>query len=127
MAKTVNLIVKQGATYRFSLRLKNSDGSPFVLTGYNAVLQIRKQAGSEFSPIYCHIDTFLDSEYDQGGSITINALEGSVAVEIDDIVTKEFRFRVGYFDLFLYKDDSPTLCPLDGKVLVKESSTWMTF
>jgi hypothetical protein len=42
MANSINLRIDQGATFRYSLTLKDSSGQPLNLSGFGARMQVRK-------------------------------------------------------------------------------------
>lgn len=89
-AALVNLLIQQGADFSHVISLQNSDGSPMVLSGYSAKMQIRPAAGS--ATLILELST-------ANGRITINGLAGQITLNIPNATTTTLVTGSAVYDL----------------------------
>lgn len=89
-AATVNLLIQQGSDFSHTVSLQNDDGTPLVLTGYSAKMQIRPELGSA---------TMLLELSTGNGRIVLNALAGQLTLSLTNTITSGLTFRSGVYDL----------------------------
>lgn len=94
-AATVNLVIEQGADFSHIVGLTNSDGSIFVLTDYDARMQIRTTVSTE---------TVLHELTVSNGGIVINELAGQLTLVISNADTTLMTWRSGVYDLEIISD-----------------------
>lgn len=112
------LTLQQGADWYLNLKLKNNDGSPRDLTGYDVLAQIRQsvQGGVEIE---------LTST---GGTpnIVITPATGLIACHLGFATTSALKFLEGVYDLWLiYTVPAPDVktCLLYGLAHVRQAVT----
>jgi hypothetical protein len=83
-----NFTIEQGTTLRKKFRWTDPDGNPINLTGAVCRMQIRKTK-STTSPLIADLTDHL----------TLDALDGSVYLEVPGEVTYAYKFDTGRFSL----------------------------
>lgn len=89
-AATVNLVIEQGTDFSHIVGLTNADGSVFVLTSYDARMQIRPTVAS--STITYELTV-------SNGRIEVNGVAGQLRLNIPSAVTSAMTWRSGVYDL----------------------------
>lgn len=106
-----DLTILQGATFGLTVKLKQSNGLPFDLTGYTGKGQIRETPDDPVS--ICDIDiTFSNPRKN-----------GQIELKIPADKTKEFNFGWGVYDVKLTSSQDEVIRILQGKVLVDKEVT----
>ena len=108
-----DITIYQGAKWSINLRLTNSNGTPFDLTGYSAKMQIRHDENSE-----------VLEELGVGTGITITPGSGDIKLDLTSTETAALKFKRAEFDVFI-RSGTPgeDVCLIAGKVLVKKRKT----
>jgi hypothetical protein len=89
-AAVVNLVIEQGADFTHIVGLQNSDGSIYVLTGYDARMQIRPTIASATILLSCTVGN---------GRLVINGAAGQVTIKISNVDTTAMLWRSAVYDL----------------------------
>ena len=117
MPAKINLKIYKGATFNHFFAWKNPDGTPIILTGYYARMQIRKRIGEPDPPLvslysigysgYSGISVSGRSGWPGVlglpvyGYITLTPSTGQILLTIDASVTAGLDWREGVYDLEL--------------------------
>jgi len=103
-AININLIVEQGADYDVDFTIRNDDGSPLNLTGYNAASVMRKTYTSTKS--YPFDVTFIDR------------LAGEISISMGRTDTASLREGRYVYDIVLSSPQSIKTRVIQGNILV---------
>ena len=95
MTDIIDLQIVKGATFRASWFVKDSSGSPIVLTGYSAKMQIRSTSGTLYY-------TFTTAY-----SLSITPNDGGVHLHIQDEITKDIDWGYAQYDVFIIAPNQP--------------------
>lgn len=124
-----SFIIEQGATVDFEIVYKNPDGTPVVLDGYTASMQIKSEpGGTTFASLTGQsTDTFSQtasgSYISLKGSNNVTPLtSGSIGIYMGHAVTNDFNFGEAVYDLELENDNVKTRL-LEGKVQLSKQVT----
>ena len=82
--------IKQGSDKNIIVVIKSDGENPDNLTGYTARMQIRQSIKS---------DTILDELTTENDRIEITPLEGKLTIKFPNIVTSNYDFTKGVYDL----------------------------
>lgn len=111
-----NITIEQGAVFRKVLTWTDSEDAPINLTGYTALMQIRKEdTGGD---VIIELSTLNDK-------IVITPAEGKIELFIPATETAEFSFDSAYYDLELIppSEEDETVRLLQGKVTLSTEIT----
>jgi hypothetical protein len=109
-----NITIEQGATYRYSLIWKDSDGVPVDLSGYIARMQVRKMFTSD--------DTLLDLS-SANGDIVLGGVLGTIEIEASAADTALITDKVGVYDVELESSSGVVTRIIEGSVTIKPEVT----
>ena len=113
IAGTHNFTINQGTTFSRRLRIKNSEGEPFDLTGYQARMQIRRQLTD--SSFYVELST-------ENGRITLEPEDGVILLYMSDDITRTIP-KDGVYDLEIESEVGEVFRVIEGKVRLKPEVT----
>lgn len=99
MAGIVNFNIDKRATFTAQLTYQQDDveDTPVNLTGYTAVLQIRRSTNETGPPLF-EVSTTPTTN---GSVITIDPSSGGLLVKITDEDTAKFNFKSAVYDLVI--------------------------
>lgn len=106
-----NLLIEQGATFIWTLVLKNGNGaaSPALdLTGYSARMQLRLEVSTP--------QALVSLNSLPAGGIVITALDGRLDIEISAAATSALTFDKAVYDLELVQPNGKVLRLFKGSV-----------
>lgn len=108
VAKRVDLVVEQGATFDATITWKDPNtGNPYDLTGYKARMAIKLDI-SDTSPV---TNGSLSTENSTSQPyIVLGGTNGTIRMVIPSTITSGYSFDVAVYDLEVYKD---TVTPED--------------
>lgn len=89
---TLDLECAQSATFHTSMTYTNPDGSPVDLTGWNAVMEVRRVPSSADALVRCTV---------ANNRIRLGGTSGHIDIEIEDTVTADFPPANYRYDLLL--------------------------
>lgn len=113
-AASHNILIEQGATFRYNLIWKDSGGVPVDLTGYTARMQIRRR----------HTDgTALLSLTSTAGDIVLGGSAGTVVVVATAAGTATLPARPSVYDLELISGDGTVTRLVEGEVTITPEVT----
>lgn len=119
-ALRANFVIEQGATFDPIVRLKiPGTEDPVDLTGFTALMQIRKTRGD--STVLVQLST--DSLPEDDGTITIDGPNGLLLLFIDHLTTKTFDFEYGVYDIILIAPSTRRSRPIEGSITFSPGST----
>lgn len=104
-AATFDFELEQGATKRIHLTLKDSQGALVDLTGYTALMQIRKNENSKVVIVSL---TELDG-------LTLGGVAGTIVITFSKTLTSSLNFNEAKYDLKI-DSGSEEKRLLEGKV-----------
>lgn len=113
IAGTHNFTINQGATFSRRLTIKNDEGQPFDLTGYQARMQIRRQLSD--ATFYVELTT-------ENGRITLEPEDGVILLYMSDEVTRTIP-KDGVYDLEIQSETGEVFRVIEGKVRLKPEVT----
>ncbi len=120
-ALRANFVIEQNATFDPVVRLKiKGTDDPVDLTGFTALMQIRKTRGVG-EPVLVQLST--DSLPEDDGTITIDSLNGLLELFIDDAVTATFPEGYGVYDILLTAPSGRRSRPIEGSITFSPGST----
>lgn len=114
MADTYDIVIKQGATLRFTVTYK-IDGVPVDMTGFSARMQLR--------PAYDSKLLVANLTSDEDGGLTIDAEEGRVNVLIPAEKTANITTPEGVYDLEVVNPSGEVIRLLPGKFTLSREVT----
>lgn len=94
MAKQVNILVDQGATFTKIVDVTNEDGTPFDLTGFSASSQMRKSY-------------FTNTSHEITAEVEGDPTNGQVKLTLLPSVTNSIRAGRYVYDLEVHNDSDP--------------------
>lgn len=94
MAKRLNLLFEQDATFQHTVNWQDPAGDPINLTGYRIRMQVRQNPGDSATLLDFDSDTL-----DTGMHITALGVSGSFTITLDPEVTGELEFSGAEYDL----------------------------
>ncbi len=103
----VDLYIQRGETWTHNIYVKQSDGSPFSLSGYTAKVSMRIVVGG---PIQVSLAV--------GTGITITAGSGLISMALTKIQTIALAFERGKYDLLITSAGGVTTYLIRGDVYV---------
>jgi hypothetical protein len=109
-----DIIIEQGATFRYSLIWKDSDNLPIDITGYTARMQVRKSFNSN--------DPLLSLTTENGG-IALGGILGTIVVTATATLTAAIDVRAGVYDLELQSASGVVTRLVEGKVTINPEVT----
>lgn len=112
-AATYNILIEQGATFRFRLQWKDDEGNPIDLDGYSARMQVRPFVESD--------EVLLNLNTEDGG-ITIES-DWEIVVEATAEQTQVIIDYAGAYDLELESADGTVYRLVQGKVKISPEVT----
>ncbi len=101
-------VIDQGATFTRTIEYQDSTGAPVNLTGYTALLQIRRAPGDTEAP---------RAQLSNGSGIALGA-DGVVTVTFAASMTAAWTFAHGAFDLLLTSPGGYSIRLVQGLVEV---------
>ena len=107
---TYNMVLYQAATFVKQLRWLDSEGNPIDLTGYRALMQVRR------SHKHDKVITELSTENDR---ISLGEAEGKIQLTVDAESTKKLLPAVYVYDLLLISADGIATRLIEGRLTVK--------
>jgi hypothetical protein len=115
----VNILVRQGATFHWSLELKNPDKSPIDLTDCEAVMQFRRMHRD--NTVLLEVSTFK-------GGIEIDPLVGVVQITLEDELTSTLTTEEAVYDVLLLWPNGDVSRLREGSVRIAlgVTRTWQT-
>lgn len=109
MATYSNIYIDQGSTYSSVIDVKDNNGLPFNLTGYESRGQIRKSySSSSFIPFATAINLPLD---------------GKVSLSLTAIQTRAMKPGRYVYDVEVYNDGGHVIRVAEGQVEISPAST----
>lgn len=114
-ALRANFIIEQGATFNRVVRLKIKDtDDPVILTGYTALMQIRKTRMDDIVLVQLSTDSLPEDD----GTIVIEGPfgPGTIELTIEHTETAGFDFEYGVHDLLLISPAGVRSRPIEGSV-----------
>ena len=115
MSATHDLVINQGATFRYKFFIKQQDMTPVDITGSVVRMQIRPNHQSD--------EVLLDlgvAEY----IFVSDATLGEVSIEVPASVTKDLNFIAAYYDIELeYTETGYVYRFIGGKVRLSPEIT----
>lgn len=119
-ALRANFVIEQNATFDPVVRLKiKGTDDPVDLTGFTALMQIRKTRGDDTVLVQLSTDSLPEDD----GTITIDALNGLLVLFIDDAVTATFPEGYGVYDILLTAPSGRRSRPIEGSITFSPGST----
>lgn len=110
-----NITILQGATFEIAVSWKNPDGTPVVLSGYTARMQVRGTFAS--TAVIVEATT-------ANGRITITEATGTLAIKIGPTVTAALAApATGVYDLELVSAGGDVYRILEGGVRITPEVT----
>lgn len=103
--------IYQGASWSAYLVCKDANGTAKNITGYTAVMQIRKKRGGD-----------LLIELDEVDGIDITGASGQIAFSLTAAQTAGLKVKTAEYDLFV-TGGGETTCLLEGTITIKQSVT----
>lgn len=111
-AAIYNFTLEQKVTFHRLLTYKDARGFPVDLTGYEARMQIRDQAGEVVATLT-----------DTNGGIVLGGPEGTIQLNISETETSLMTFATALYDLKLIAPDGMSMRLLQGKVTLSIGQT----
>ena len=109
MATYSNIYIDQGSSYASIIDVKDSNGLPFNLTGYESRGQIRKSYGSSSAVPF---------------ATAINLpLEGKVSLSLTAAQTRAMKPGRYVYDVEIYNDGGHVVRVAEGQVEISPAST----
>ena len=121
-ALRANFVIEQGATFDPIIRLKiKGTDDPVILTGFRALMQIRKTRGD--TTVLVQLST--DSLPDDDGTIVIEGPAGLGTLELllEETVTAALNFEYGTHDIILISSGGRRSRPIEGSVTFSPGTT----
>lgn len=113
-AATRDILIEQGATFRYNLIWKDSAGTPVNLTGYTARMQIRRK----------HSDpAVLLSLTTENGAITLGGSAGTINILATATGTASLPAKDSVYDLELVSGDATVTRLIEGAVTITPEVT----
>lgn len=106
-AATYHFEIEQGATWKKTLTLKNPAGVLIDLTGYTALLQVRKNEASS--------STFAELTHTDG--LTLGGDLGTIVINFSATLTATFTFDIAKYDLKITSGSEVTRL-LEGNIIL---------
>jgi hypothetical protein len=98
-----NFTLEQGATIKFELQYKDSNGDPIDLTGYSGRMQIRPDYADNTKTSYLYLSSSIA---DDGTGLNFNGLNGTtspvsgaIGVFISAVTSSTLNFDTAYYDV----------------------------
>jgi hypothetical protein len=113
-AKTYNITIEQGATFRLNVRWLDPDDNPIDITGYTARMQVRRR--------YNDPDAVLSLTSDDG-DIAIGNEAGTVDVTASADDTAAIGIKCGVYDLELESPAGTVTRLLEGSAVISPEVT----
>jgi hypothetical protein len=105
----VNILIKQGATFKWLLNIQDTTGVPIDLTGCHVVMQIRRSVRAPEALV--EASTF-------GNGITLSPLEGEIRVQLTATTTSQLNVEEAVYDMVLLWPDGDVSRIREGNVRV---------
>jgi hypothetical protein len=119
-ALRANFVIEQGTTFDPIVRLKIKDtDDPVDLTGFTALMQIRKTRGD--TTVLVQLST--DSLPEDDGTITIDGPNGTLALLLEHTETALLDFEYGVYDIILIAPSGRRSRPIEGSITFSAGST----
>lgn len=119
-ALRANFVIEQNATFDPVVRLKiKGTDVPVDLTGFTALMQIRKTRGDDAVLVQLSTDSLPEDD----GTITIDGPNGLLELFIDDAVTATFPEGYGVYDILLTAPSGRRSRPIEGSITFSPGST----
>lgn len=110
LATQEDLLIDQGSTFDATITLLGADGLPIDLTGYTALMQIRRYVGAPVAAL----------TLDGPPGLTLNNV-GEVKVRLTDEQTSTLRFDRAKYDITITDPQGCTVRVLQGTVIISRS------
>jgi hypothetical protein len=117
IAGKFDLIIQQGATFDLEMTLKQENGNPINLTGYEARMQIRTRHSAQTA--------MLEITTDEDGGITFpDPATGKIVIEIPAETTAELKaIKAAVYDLELIEPQGKVRRVVEGTVTITPEVT----
>ena len=111
-----NFTIEQGSVFSHIIIYRDANSNPVNLTGYTAILQIRKTKEASF--IIQELST-------TNGYLTLGGNNGTIILNIPSDITHALNFEWGFYDLELYPsgDTTRAIRLLEGKINLNKQVT----
>ena len=106
-----DLEIDQAATFRKHLTWMDDEEKPIDLTGFSALMQVRRNLGREMI-----VELSTDN-----GRIRLGGVEGTITLRLDAEKTAELIPGTYVYDLLLISAGGINYRLLEGKVIVREA------
>ena len=110
----VNLIINQGATFRYKFVWKDAKKRLIDLTGFTARMQMRPSVDSA---------TVLATLTTENTGITLGATAGTVSIYLSAAATAGFNWATGVYDLELISPGGEIFRLVGGNIAVSPEVT----
>ena len=99
-----DLIIRKGSIFKKDIFLKNKDGTPIDLTGFDARMQIRPSIHS----------SLVIADLTVGNGLSISGVDGQLTINIPDTFTTEYS--KGVYDIELIDGSGSATMLIGGLV-----------